>query len=73
MTDYEDASKRHQNKTLNLEDIEKAIVNGKQQRIKALISNQLFDELQKGYLIRLAKKHKQTEIEMLLRGTPATP
>jgi hypothetical protein len=73
MTDYDDASRRYQNKKLNLQDIEKAIIDGKQDRLKSLIANQLFDELQKSYLINLAKKHEQPEIEKLLKSSPATP
>ncbi|MBT1449308.1 hypothetical protein KJ365_00315 [Glaciecola sp. XM2] len=73
MTDHNDSSKRRDNKTLNLQDIENAIIEGKKERLKALIANDLFDELQKSYLIKLAKEHKQPDIESLLKELPATP
>lgn len=41
--------------------------------MKALLTNILFDELQKSYLISLAIRSGKPEIVRLLKDTPATP
>jgi hypothetical protein len=73
MTDYDDSSNRSQNTILNLQDIKKAIINGEEDRLKLLLTNQVFDELQKSHFISLAKVNGHPEIEKLLNNTPATP
>jgi hypothetical protein len=73
MTDYDDVSKRNQNKILNLQDIKTAIIDADYERLKALLCNEVFDELQKSYLIKLATDNGHPEIAKLLRDTPATP
>ena len=56
-----------------MEALKTAIVNGEEQRLKALLTNILFDELQKNYLITLAEHRGNPEIVGLLKGSPAKP
>tara|TARA_R110000772_G_scaffold111529_6_gene215402 strand:+ start:960 stop:1181 length:222 start_codon:yes stop_codon:yes gene_type:complete len=73
MTDYNDQSNLKKRPKLPIEAIKTAIGNGDEQRLKALLSNEVFDELEKSHLIDLAKQSGNTDIVKLLEGTPATP
>ncbi len=73
MTDYNDKSKLSSESASNMRALESAIFNGHEQRLKALLTNLLFDELQKRYLVNLAKQSGYPEIVKLLKGAPATP
>jgi hypothetical protein len=73
MTDYNDSSKRYENNRLNLQDLESAINKGQEERLKQLLTNELFDELQKSAFIKLAKSKGNANIIKLLEDTPATP
>lgn len=53
--------------------LELAIVNGEEERLKALLTNLLSDEIQKSDLINVAKHSGNSEIERLLNGAPTTP
>ncbi|GAB54548.1 hypothetical protein GPUN_0401 [Glaciecola punicea ACAM 611] len=43
------------------------------ERLKALLTNILFDEIQKSFLINLAKHSDNPDIAKLLEEIPATP
>lgn len=73
MTDYNDNSKLKHDPESNMEALKTAIVNGEERRLKALLTNLLFDELQKSYLITLAEHRGNPEIVSLLKGAPAKP
>ncbi|ABG41112.1 hypothetical protein Patl_2597 [Paraglaciecola sp. T6c] len=73
MTDYNDQSNLQQRPELATQAIKTAIANGDEVRLKALLTNELFDELEKKHFIELAKENGNTNIVKLLEGTPATP
>ena len=73
MTDYNDNSKLKHDAVSNMEALKTVIVNDDEQRLKALMTNLLFDEIQKKHLINLAKHHGNPEIVKLLKGVPAIP
>jgi hypothetical protein len=73
MTDYNDNSKLKHDPESNMEALKTAIVNGEEQQLKALLTNLLFDGLQKSYLISLAEHRGNPEIVSLLKGAPAKP
>jgi hypothetical protein len=56
-----------------MEALKSAIFKGQENKIKMLLTNLLFDEIQKGYLIKLAEQSGNAEIIQLLKGAPATP
>jgi hypothetical protein len=57
----------------NMEAVKTAILNGKEAQLKMLLTNLVFDELQKGYLINLAEQSGRSEIVKFLKDSPATP
>ena len=73
MTDYNDNSKLKHDPESNMQALKTAIADGKVQRIKALLTNLLFDEIQKSYLIKLAEHSGNSEITNLIKGAPAKP
>jgi hypothetical protein len=73
MTDYNDNSTLKHDPESNVEALKTAIVNGEELRLRALLTNLLFDELQKSYLITLAEQRGNPEIVSLLKGAPAKP
>jgi hypothetical protein len=73
MADHNDNRKRELNSTSNMNALQTAVVNGEEERLKALLTNQLFDELQKSHLINLAEQNGHSKIVKLLKETPATP
>ncbi|MFQ3189717.1 MAG: hypothetical protein ACI936_000842 [Paraglaciecola sp.] len=73
MTNYNDESTCRHDTASNMETLKTAIFNGEEQRLKALLTNMLFDEIQKSYLISLAVHHGNLKIVRLFRSAPATP
>lgn len=73
MTDYNDHSKLKHDSLSNMDALKAAIVNKDEERLKALLTDMLLDELQKSYLINLSEHRGNSEITMLIRGVPATP
>lgn len=73
MTDYKDSNKLKHDPDSNMRALKNAIVNGEGEKLKMLLTNLVFDEIQKGYLINLAKDIGNSEIIELLQGAPATP
>jgi hypothetical protein len=73
MTDYNDHSKLKHDSVSNMKTLESAIIKGKEETIKALLTDILFDEIQKSYLISLAMHSGNSKIVELLKGSPATP
>jgi hypothetical protein len=73
MTDYDDHSKLKHDSVSNMGALEIAIVNADEARLKMLLTDIVFDEIQKSYLISLAIHSGNTEIVNLLKGSPATP
>ena len=53
--------------------LQSAIANGEVNRVKQLLTNEMLDELQKSYLIDLAKTNNHQEIIQLLEDTPTRP
>ena len=73
MTNYNENSNLKLDSVSNMEALKTAIFNGQQNKMKMLLTNMLFDEVQKGYLIKLAEQRGELEIVELLKGAPATP
>ena len=73
MTDYHDQSNLQQRPALATQAIKTAIANGDEVRLKALLTNEVFDELEKNHFVELAKESGNTNIVKLLEDTPATP
>ena len=73
MTNYNENSNLNLDSVSNMEALKTAIFNGQQNKMKMLLTNMLFDEIQKGYLIKLAEQRGESEIAELLKGAPATP
>lgn len=73
MTDYNDHSTLKHDSTSNMKALETAIFDGKEQRLKLLLSNLLFDEIQKSFLINLAIKTGNLKMVELLKEAPASP
>ncbi|MAD14960.1 MAG: hypothetical protein CL579_02640 [Alteromonadaceae bacterium] len=73
MTDYNDQSNLQQRPALATQAIKTAIANGDEVRLKALLTNEVFDELEKNHFVELAKESGNTNIVKLLEDTPATP
>jgi hypothetical protein len=73
MTDGTDHKKLKHDSVSNMAALETAIVNGEESRLKMLLTNIVFDEIQKSYLISLAIHSDNSEIVKLLKGSPATP
>ncbi|MFT6270945.1 MAG: homospermidine synthase [Alphaproteobacteria bacterium] len=73
MTDFNDKSTLKHDSASNMESLKNAITNGQENRLKALLTNLLLDELQKGYLINLAENNGNSKIVRLLNALPATP
>jgi hypothetical protein len=73
MTDSTDHNKLKHDSVSNMAALETAIVNGEESRLKMLLTNIVFDEIQKSYLISLAIHSDNSEIVKLLKGSPATP
>ncbi|WP_166424556.1 hypothetical protein [Paraglaciecola sp. 20A4] len=73
MTDYNDESNLKQNPMLDIEALKTAITSGDTNRLKGLLANEVFDELQKSHLVHLAEENGNDDIVKLLKGTPATP
>jgi hypothetical protein len=72
MTDYNDHSKLKHDSVSNMKALETAIVNNEEARLKMLLTDIVFDEIQKSYLISLAIHSGNKEIVKLLKGSPAT-
>lgn len=72
MTDYNDHSKLKHDSESNMDALEVAIVNGEEERLHMLLTNILFDEIQKNHLINLAIHSGNTEIIKLLKKSPST-
>jgi len=73
MTDYNKNSHLKHDSASNMQDLKTAIVNGEADHLKMLLTNLVFDELQKAYLIDLAKHCDNANIVELLKDAPATP
>jgi hypothetical protein len=75
MTDNNDNSnsKLKHDSASNMDALKLAIFNGEEQRLKALLTNLIFDEIQKSYLINFAEHRGNLEIVRLLKNSPATP
>jgi hypothetical protein len=73
MTDYKDSNTLKHNPDSNMRALKNAIFNSEGEKLKMLLTNLVFDEIQKGYLINLAKDIGNSEIVELLKGSPATP
>jgi hypothetical protein len=73
MTDYNDHTKLKRDSASNMDAVEDAIIKGKEEQLQLLLTNILFDEMQKSYLISLAIHSGKPEIVQLLKDTPATP
>ncbi|WP_339773573.1 hypothetical protein [uncultured Paraglaciecola sp.] len=73
MTDYNNESTLKQNPTLHMEALKTAITDGDEEQLKGLLTNEIFDELQKSHLIHLAEETGNSDIVKILKGTPATP
>jgi hypothetical protein len=71
MTDY--SNKLKHDSASNMQALKTAIVKGEQEHIKMLLTNLVFDELQKAYLINVAEKMGDLNIIALLNDAPATP
>lgn len=72
MTDYNDHSKLKHDSISNMDALEISIVNGEEERLKMLLTDIVFDEIQKSYLISLAIHSGNKEIVKILKGSPAT-
>jgi hypothetical protein len=70
MTDY---SKLKHDSASNMDALKTAIVNGEEVHLKMLLTNLVFDELQKAYLVNLATHCGKLDIVKLLNDSPATP
>lgn len=57
-------------KIANMEGLQSAITNGETERVKELLEGRQLDELQKDYLIDLAKLNGSHEIVSLLKHAP---
>ncbi|MEO9944848.1 hypothetical protein [Paraglaciecola sp.] len=57
----------------NIEAIKVAIAKGEESKVKMLLTNIIFDELQKEYLIKWAEHCQTPNIVTLLKTAPATP
>jgi hypothetical protein len=57
----------------NMEVLKITIFNGEEEKLKMLLTNLVFDELQKAYLISLAVHCGNSDIVELLNHAPATP
>jgi hypothetical protein len=73
MTDYNGTNNLKYDPDSNMQALKNAIFNGEDEKLKMLLTNIVFDEIQKGYLINLAKDIGNSEIVELLKGAPATP
>jgi hypothetical protein len=73
MTDYNENSKLKLDPSSNMAALKSAISNGEENKIKMLLTNLLFDEVQKADLIKFAELSGNPEIVELLEGAPATP
>ncbi len=54
----------------NMEGLQAAIANGEAERLKELLAGQKLDELQKDYLLDLAKLNPDTKCIQLIKDTP---
>lgn len=68
MTDKNEVSKDKLHHIRNWPDIEQAIIQGDEQRLKALLSDELVDHVQKHYLVKIAEEHEQPAIAKLAQG-----
>ncbi len=59
-----------QNSIANMEGLQAAIANGESQRVSELLSGQCLDELQRSYLVDLARLSNDPDIVELLKSTP---
>lgn len=73
MTDYNDKSNIEDSPAVATKAIKTAIANGDETRLKALLTNEVFDELEKSHFIDMAKEQGNPAIVKLIEGTPATP
>jgi len=73
MTDYNATNNLKHDPDSNMRALKNAIFNGEDEKLKMLLTNLVFDEIQKGYLINLAKDIGNSEIIELLKGSPTTP
>jgi len=63
-------SNQNEHGILNFAALKTAIVNGEEQSIKELLPNQPMQELEKSYLIDLAKLNNKSHIVKLLEDIP---
>ncbi|WP_018983901.1 hypothetical protein [Salinimonas chungwhensis] len=71
--DIEDNHSPNEKSIAGMEGLQSAIANGEKNRVKQLLTNEMLDDLQKDYLIELAKTSDNPDIVKLIEETPTRP